>query len=170
MLVSRPQKLASPHADPRIADGNASGVQPYSTALNADWTVHGRGVSRSVCDGRAARTEVLHHVQPDRVLERGCGRVEHEADGHERARADHAPLAAEERDLDEHGAEEHAGHARERDQDAARVQSAGPRSARARHALVAVRRVDRDVLLRAALREDLGEERAGDGEAPVVWL
>jgi hypothetical protein len=32
-----PQKLAKPHAVPLIGAGNASGVQPYSTALNIDW-------------------------------------------------------------------------------------------------------------------------------------
>jgi len=34
---SLPQKLAMPQAVPRIGAGNASGVQPYSTALNMDW-------------------------------------------------------------------------------------------------------------------------------------
>lgn len=33
---SLPQKLAIPHAVPRIGAGNASGVQPYRTALNMD--------------------------------------------------------------------------------------------------------------------------------------
>jgi hypothetical protein len=33
----RPQKLAIPHAVPLIGAGNASGVHPYSTALNIDW-------------------------------------------------------------------------------------------------------------------------------------
>lgn len=37
MLNSRPQKLATPHAVPRIGAGYASGVQPYSTELNIDW-------------------------------------------------------------------------------------------------------------------------------------
>lgn len=34
---SRPQKLATPHAVPRTGAGNASGVHPYSTALNMLW-------------------------------------------------------------------------------------------------------------------------------------
>ena len=37
ILKSRPQKLASPAAVPRIGAGNASGVHPYRTALNIDW-------------------------------------------------------------------------------------------------------------------------------------
>lgn len=32
-----PQKLAKPHAVPLIGAGNASGVQPYKTALNMLW-------------------------------------------------------------------------------------------------------------------------------------
>lgn len=35
---SRPQNDASPHAEPRTTAGNASGVQPYNTALKVDWT------------------------------------------------------------------------------------------------------------------------------------
>ena len=35
---SLPQNDARPHADPRTGAGNASGVQPYKTALNVDWT------------------------------------------------------------------------------------------------------------------------------------
>ena len=34
---SRPQKLATPAAVPRIGAGKASGVHPYSTALNMLW-------------------------------------------------------------------------------------------------------------------------------------
>ena len=37
ILKSRPQKLASPAAVPRIGAGNTSGVHPYRTALNIDW-------------------------------------------------------------------------------------------------------------------------------------
>lgn len=37
MLNKRPQKLASPAAVPLIGAGNASGVHPYSTALNMLW-------------------------------------------------------------------------------------------------------------------------------------
>lgn len=37
MPKSLPQKLAIPHAVPRMGAGNASGVHPYSTALNIDW-------------------------------------------------------------------------------------------------------------------------------------
>lgn len=37
MPNSRPQNPASPQAVPRIGAGNASGVQPYRTALNMDW-------------------------------------------------------------------------------------------------------------------------------------
>lgn len=34
---SLPQKLAIPHAVPRMGAGKASGVHPYSTELNMDW-------------------------------------------------------------------------------------------------------------------------------------
>lgn len=37
MPNKRPQKLATPHAVPLIGAANASGVQPYRTALNMDW-------------------------------------------------------------------------------------------------------------------------------------
>jgi hypothetical protein len=37
MPNSLPQKLAIPHAVPLIGAGKASGVHPYSTALNMDW-------------------------------------------------------------------------------------------------------------------------------------
>ena len=37
MPKSLPQKLAIPHAVPRIGAGKASGVHPYSTELNMDW-------------------------------------------------------------------------------------------------------------------------------------
>lgn len=37
-LLSLPQKLASPLADPRTDAGNASGVHPYNIALNELWT------------------------------------------------------------------------------------------------------------------------------------
>ena len=37
MAKRRPKKLAMPHAVPLMGAGNASGVQPYRTALNMLW-------------------------------------------------------------------------------------------------------------------------------------
>ena len=86
--------------------------------MNVDWTVCARQC-REAREEERERTEILHSIETHARSRRRNDRVQEQARAHERARADHRPLASDVRDFDEGCTEEYTRHTDDRDDDAA---------------------------------------------------
>jgi hypothetical protein len=66
---SLPQKLAMPQAVPRIGAGKASGVHPYSTALNIDWKKYSMILKPMLDAGEltALKRKILTPIKADEI-------------------------------------------------------------------------------------------------------